>query len=89
LTIARGATGVGVGGEYPSSSTSASEAANEKYGKQKRSTIFILCTNVVLSLGGPIAVSFFLIVLSITDYGNSTSAADQRKLDIVWRVCYG
>lgn len=89
MTIARGATGVGVGGEYPSSSTSASEAANEKYGKQKRSTIFILCTNVVLSLGGPIAVSFFLIVLSITNYGNTTSAADQRKLDIVWRVCYG
>lgn len=30
LTFARGITGVGVGGEYPASSTSASEAANEK-----------------------------------------------------------
>lgn len=89
ITVARGATGVGVGGEYPSSSTSASEAANEKFGKKKRSTVFIMCTNVVLSLGGPIAVSFFLIVLSISNYGNTTSAEDQRRLDIVWRVCYG
>lgn len=30
LTFARGITGIGVGGEYPASSTSASEAANEK-----------------------------------------------------------
>jgi MFS family permease len=30
LTFARGITGVGVGGEYPASSTSASEAADEK-----------------------------------------------------------
>jgi len=30
LTVARGITGVGVGGEYPASSTSASEAANEQ-----------------------------------------------------------
>lgn len=30
LTFSRGITGVGVGGEYPASSTSASEAANEK-----------------------------------------------------------
>jgi MFS family permease len=29
LTIARGLTGVGVGGEYPASSTSASESADE------------------------------------------------------------
>ena len=89
LTIARGATGVGVGGEYPASSASASEAANEKFGRRKRSTIFILCTNVVLSLGGPIAVSFFLIVLSISKYGNTNSPEDMRRLDIVWRVAYG
>jgi MFS family permease len=89
ITVARCAIGVGVGGEYPASSTSASEAANEKYGKTKRSSIFILCTNVVLSLGGPLAVSFFLIVLSISKYDNTTSAQDARRLDIVWRVCYG
>lgn len=87
--MARGATGIGLGGEYPASSTSASEAANERYGRKKRSTVFILCTNLVLSLGGPLAVSFFLIVLSISSYDNTTSALDARRLDIVWRVCYG
>jgi MFS family permease len=35
LTFARGITGIGVGGEYPASSTSASEAANEKMIKNR------------------------------------------------------
>ncbi|CEH17106.1 Inorganic phosphate transporter [Ceraceosorus bombacis] len=39
ITVARGALGVGVGAEYPASSTSASEAANERYGRKQRSTI--------------------------------------------------
>jgi len=49
LTFARGITGVGVGGEYPASSTSASEAANEKMIKQ-RGPVFIMVTNFVLSV---------------------------------------
>lgn len=89
LTISRGCTGVGVGAEYPAASTSASEAANEKYGRKKRSTVFILCTNLVLSLGGPLAVSFFCIVLRISQYGNTNSPEDANRLNIVWRVCYG
>ncbi|PWN25094.1 MFS general substrate transporter [Jaminaea rosea] len=89
FTIARGATGVGLGGEYPTSSASASEASNERYGREKRSTIFILCTNVVLSMGGPLAVSCFLIVLSATSYGNTSSPLDLKRLDITWRVCAG
>ncbi|KAF8560453.1 MFS Git1p-like glycerophosphoinositol permease [Imleria badia] len=79
LTIARGITGVGVGGEYPASSTSASEAANEK-SIQNRGPIFIMVTNFVLSFGGPLAVSVFLIVLS---------AAGEQHLQTVWRVCFG
>ncbi|KAI8980690.1 MFS Git1p-like glycerophosphoinositol permease [Trametes punicea] len=79
LTIARGITGVGVGGEYPASSTSASEAANEKVLKQ-RGPVFIMVTNFVLSVGGPLAVSVFLIVLS---------AAGEEHLPTVWRVCFG
>jgi MFS family permease len=43
MTIARGLTGIGVGGEYPSSSVSAVEAANEKFMK-KRGMTFILVT---------------------------------------------
>jgi len=79
LTVARGITGVGVGGEYPASSTSASEAANEKSIKN-RGPIFIMVTNFVLSFGGPLAVSVFLIVLS---------AAGEQHLQTVWRVCFG
>ncbi|KAI0331949.1 MFS Git1p-like glycerophosphoinositol permease [Cubamyces sp. BRFM 1775] len=79
LTVARGITGVGVGGEYPASSTSASEAANEKVLKQ-RGPVFIMVTNFVLSFGGPLAVSVFLIVLS---------AAGENHLSTVWRVCFG
>ncbi|KAG8219895.1 MFS general substrate transporter [Butyriboletus roseoflavus] len=79
LTIARGITGVGVGGEYPASSTSASEAANER-SIQDRGPVFIMVTNFVLSFGGPLAVSVFLIVLS---------AAGEQHLQTVWRVCFG
>ncbi|ETW87341.1 putative inorganic phosphate transporter [Heterobasidion irregulare TC 32-1] len=79
LTFARGITGIGVGGEYPASSTSASEAANEKMPKN-RGPVFIMVTNFVLSFGGPLAVSVFLIVLS---------AAGETHLSTVWRVCFG
>ena len=41
-TVARGMTGVGVGGEYPACSTSASEVANEKFGRD-RGKIFGRC----------------------------------------------
>lgn len=79
LTVARGITGVGVGGEYPASSTSASEAANER-STSHRGPVFIMVTNFVLSFGGPLAVSVFLIVLSSTH---------EKHLNIVWRVCFG
>ncbi|KAF9069150.1 MFS Git1p-like glycerophosphoinositol permease, partial [Rhodocollybia butyracea] len=79
LTVARGVTGVGVGGEYPAGSTSASEAANEKMPKN-RGPVFVMVTNFVLSFGGPLAVSVFLVVLS---------AAGTNHLQTVWRVCFG
>ena len=79
MTIARGVVGFGTGGEYPASSTSASEAANE-YTLKRRGPIFILVTNLPLSFGGPLAVIVFLIVLSI---------ATTKHLSTVWRVCFG
>jgi len=79
LTVARGVTGFGTGGEYPAASTSASEAANEKRLSQ-RGPIFILVTNLPLSFGNPLVISIFLIVLS---------AAGSNHLSIVWRVCFG
>ncbi len=79
LTVARGITGFGTGGEYPASSTSASESANA-YTLKRRGTIFILVTNLPLTFGGPLASSIFLIVYN---------AAGQRHLSTVWRVCFG
>ena len=79
MTISRGIVGFGTGGEYPASSTSASEAANE-HALKNRGPIFILVTNLPLSFGGPLAVIVFLIVLS---------AATQAHLSTVWRVCFG
>ena len=79
MTISRGIVGFGTGGEYPASSTSASEAANE-FTLKKRGPVFILVTNLPLSFGGPLAVSVFLIVIS---------AATSKHLSTVWRVCFG
>ncbi len=79
LTVARGIAGFGLGGEYPASSTSAAEAANETTLKN-RGPVFILVTNLVLSLGNPINSVVFLIVLS---------AAGQNHLSTVWRTCFG
>lgn len=79
LTVSRGIVGFGTGGEYPASSTSASESANE-YALSNRGLIFILVTNLPLSFGGPLAISIFLIVLS---------AAGSSHLSTVWRVCFG
>ncbi len=66
-------------GEYPASSTSASEAANE-HTLKRRGPIFIMVTNFPLSFGGPLAVIIFLIVLS---------AAGANRLSTIWRVCFG
>lgn len=50
LTIARGLTGLGVGGEYCSSSSTAIEAADARNVKTRAFT-FIMVTNLVLSCG--------------------------------------
>lgn len=79
MTVARGIIGFGTGGEYPASSTSASEAANE-HALKNRGPIFILVTNLPLSFGTPMAVSIFLIVLAACGYSHYST---------VWRVCFG
>lgn len=79
MTVARGMIGFGTGGEYPASSTSASEAANE-HSLQSRGPIFILVTNLPLSFGGPFAILVFLIVYK---------ACHSAHYSTVWRVCFG
>ena len=66
-------------GEYPASSTSASEAANQ-HALSSRGPVFILVTNLPLSFGTPLAVSIFLVVFS---------ACKQAHYSTVWRVCFG
>ncbi len=48
FTVARGMTGLGLGGEYPSCSTSAAEAANSRFPKW-RGPVFVMVTNFFLS----------------------------------------
>ena len=79
LTVARGITGFGTGGEYPASSTSASESANA-YTLKSRGKIFILVTNLPLTFGGPLAAIIFLIVLQATTMNHPST---------LWRVCFG
>ena len=79
LTVARGITGFGTGGEYPASSTSASESANT-YNLKRRGTVFILVTNLPLSFGVPLASSIFLIVLQATTLQHPST---------LWRICFG
>ncbi|PWY64249.1 MFS general substrate transporter [Aspergillus heteromorphus CBS 117.55] len=79
LTVSRGIIGFGTGGEYPASSVSASETAND-LALKKRGPAFIMVTNFPLSFGGPFAVLVFLIVFS---------ACGQAHYSTVWRVCFG
>ncbi|KAI9843438.1 MAG: Plasma membrane permease, mediates uptake of glycerophosphoinositol and glycerophosphocholine [Thelocarpon superellum] len=79
MTVARGIVGFGTGGEYPASSASATESANE-YTLSQRGPIFIMVTNFPLSFGGPLAVIVFLIALA---------AAGNEHLSTVWRVNFG
>ncbi|KAF9586228.1 Plasma membrane permease, mediates uptake of glycerophosphoinositol and glycerophosphocholine [Lunasporangiospora selenospora] len=50
LTISRGILGVGIGGEYPCSSASASESADDVM-EGRRGTLVVLVTNVVIDIG--------------------------------------
>ncbi|WOO85442.1 Glycerophosphoinositol permease 1 [Vanrija pseudolonga] len=88
LTVARGTAGVGVGGEYPACSTSASESANEKFGRN-RGMVFILVTNLMLSIGGPIVISLFLLIINAAGYKGTKSASDLHKLSYTWRILMG
>ncbi|GAA5868941.1 hypothetical protein JCM16303_000312 [Sporobolomyces ruberrimus] len=81
MTVARGLTGIGVGGEYPSSSASSLEAANERVMK-KRGPIFIMVTNFVLSFGGVFASALYLIVFQAAGGVNA-------NLSTVWRTVFG
>lgn len=81
FTVARGLTGIGLGGEYPSCSTSAAEAANSRFPKF-RGPVFCLVTNFFLSFGTPFACILYLIVLQ-------AAGGLDADLSTVWRVVFG
>ncbi len=86
LTVARGVTGFGVGGEYPASCTSAAEASNEAV--KRRGGVLVLVTNFPLSLGTPFALIVFLIVYTATGSGThlTTCARILLGLGCVWPI---
>jgi hypothetical protein len=77
--IARGIVGYGVGGDYPSTALLVTEAANEQFLSQ-RGTLFIMLNQFTITMGGPFALTVFLIAYS---------AAGLKHLDTVWRVSFG
>ncbi|KAI9241872.1 MAG: MFS Git1p-related glycerophosphoinositol permease [Podila humilis] len=76
LTVYRGILGVGVGGEYPCSSASASEAA-DIVRPGRRGFLFVCVTNLVIDVGFVLSALFPLIVgLCTTNY------------EIIWRASF-
>ncbi|KAI9021720.1 MFS phospholipid transporter-like protein [Phycomyces nitens] len=78
LIISRGICGVGVGGEYPCSSISAGEAAEES--GRSRGLWLILSGNFIIDVGFVVATIVPVILLAICGEGS---------LEIVWRLSIG
>ncbi|KAK9365188.1 major facilitator superfamily domain-containing protein [Lipomyces kononenkoae] len=80
IIVARGIIGFGIGGEYPVSSTSAAEAANEA-AQSLRAVLTIMVTEFPLAIGGPLSISIFLIVYE--------AASGLKHMSTIWRVYFG
>ncbi|CAI4056317.1 hypothetical protein SKDZ_03G0040 [Saccharomyces kudriavzevii ZP591] len=79
LTVMRGLVGIGVGAEYPTSTLSANESANE-YTTTRRGGILVMVTNFPLAFGGPFASIIFLIVFKI--------CSGTKHLEAIWRTVF-
>jgi len=101
LTIARGITGFGSGGEYPAAQTAAVEGADEHYKLKERGFVF-LCATIGSLLAGQL--STYIVCLSkyspldmrqgsvdhevglgASKYDNTQHKSQLHKLEIVWR----
>ncbi|KAI4758378.1 MFS general substrate transporter [Aureobasidium sp. EXF-3400] len=65
MTIARGITGVGVGGEYPPSAAAALEGSNEHY-DHIRGPIQVLTSTLMATSAAPICTAIYLLTLIAT-----------------------
>ncbi|KAG9070041.1 Plasma membrane permease, mediates uptake of glycerophosphoinositol and glycerophosphocholine [Linnemannia hyalina] len=77
LTIYRGILGVGVGGEYPCSSTNASESADSVM-QGRRGMLVSLATNTMIDFGFVVAAIVPLIL-----------ATAGCSYEVIWRVSFG
>lgn len=68
LTIARGAAGVGVGGEYPTSAAAALESSNEHF-DSKRGPIQVLISTLQATSGGALCTFVYLMTLIGSENG--------------------
>lgn len=66
LTIARGAAGVGVGGEYPTSAAAALEGSNEHFDSQ-RGPIQVLVSTLMATSGSALCIFVYLMSLIGSD----------------------
>lgn len=81
MIVARGVAGFGAGGEYPTSGSSATEAADETEKLRKQRGILVaVTTDFAVDLGFVIAGVVALIVLAC--YG-------QKNSEGVWRITFG
>ncbi|KAI9320478.1 major facilitator superfamily domain-containing protein [Dichotomocladium elegans] len=78
MIVSRGILGVGVGGEYPCSSVSAGESADD-VAPGRRGGLFVLVTNFVIDLGYVTSAVVVVILLAIF----------KDNLEPVWRVALG
>lgn len=62
LTVARGAAGVGVGGEYPTSAAAALESSNEHF-DSKRGPIQVVISTLMATSGSPLCTFIYLMAL--------------------------
>ncbi|KAI9490886.1 major facilitator superfamily domain-containing protein [Zychaea mexicana] len=78
MVVSRGVLGVGVGGEYPCSSVSAGESADD-VAPGKRGALFVLVTNFVIDVGYVVSAIVVVILLAIF----------KDNLEPVWRLALG
>lgn len=78
MTIARGAAGVGVGGEYPTSAAAALEGSNEHF-DTKRGPIQVLISTLMATSGGPICTFIYLMAL----------VGSNNNLKVAYHAMYG
>jgi MFS family permease len=77
LTIARGISGVGVGGEYPTSAAAALEGSNEHF-DTRRGPIQVWTSTLMATLGGPVCTFVYLASL----------LASSNNLEIAYHAMY-